>query len=195
MSKKNYLFSLVLLTLVFTACSETEEVGKYDNWRARNEAFIDSLANVYATASDRGGLDRVEMLTAPGSYIYFKTIEEALDPNSESPKYTDYVKVYYKGMNMLGEYFDGNFQGDNPVIDGNNPNEGDSPTTTFPITGVVVGWGEVLQKMKIGNRWRVYIPWQYGYGSAGSGSTILGYSALIFDLTLLDFAATQEGLK
>lgn len=47
MSKKIYLFSLVLLALTFTACSETEEVGKYDNWQARSEAFIDSIANVY----------------------------------------------------------------------------------------------------------------------------------------------------
>ena len=60
MSKKIYLFSLVLLTLAFVSCSETEEVGKYDNWRARNEAYIDSLANVYATASGRGGLERIE---------------------------------------------------------------------------------------------------------------------------------------
>ncbi len=35
MSKKIYLFSLVLLALTFTACSETEEAGRYDNWRAR----------------------------------------------------------------------------------------------------------------------------------------------------------------
>ena len=48
MSKKIYLFSLVLLALTFTACSETEETGRYDNWRARSEAFIDSIANVYA---------------------------------------------------------------------------------------------------------------------------------------------------
>ena len=43
MSKKIYLFSLVLLALAFTACSETETVDKYDNWRSRNESFIDSL--------------------------------------------------------------------------------------------------------------------------------------------------------
>ena len=30
MSKKIYLFSLVLLALAFTACSETETVDKYD---------------------------------------------------------------------------------------------------------------------------------------------------------------------
>ena len=47
MSKKIYLFSLVLLALAFVSCSETEEVGKYDNWRARNEALIDSLLRMF----------------------------------------------------------------------------------------------------------------------------------------------------
>lgn len=47
MSKKIYLFSLVLLALAFTACSETEETSRYDNWQARSVAFIDSIASVY----------------------------------------------------------------------------------------------------------------------------------------------------
>ena len=34
---------LLLLAGVFTSCEEVEEVGKYDNWRERNEAYIDSL--------------------------------------------------------------------------------------------------------------------------------------------------------
>ena len=194
MSKKIYLFSLVLLTLAFVSCSETEEVGKYDNWRARNEAFIDSLANVYATASGRGGLERIEMLTARGNYIYYKEIEKAPAANTDSPKYTDYVKVYYKGTNILGEYFDGNFKGDNPVVNEENPSEGDSPTSIFQVSGVITGWGEVLQRMKVGDRWKVYIPWEYAYGSSGT-TGILGYSALVFDITLLDFATTEAELK
>ncbi len=194
MSKKIYLFSLVLLTLAFVSCSETEEVGKYDNWRARNEAYIDSLANVYATASGRGGLERIEMLTARGNYIYYKEIEKAPAANTDSPKYTDYVKVYYKGTNILGEYFDGNFKGDNPVVNEENPSEGDSPTTIFQVSGVITGWGEVLQRMEVGDRWKVYIPWEYAYGSSGT-TGILGYSALVFDITLLDFATTEAELK
>ena len=194
MSKKIYLFSLVLLTLAFVSCSETEEVGKYDNWRARNEAYIDSLANVYATASGRGGLERIEMLTARGNYIYYKEIEKAPAANTDSPKYTDYVKVYYKGTNILGEYFDGNFKGDNPVVNEENPSEGDSPTSISQVSGVITGWGEVLQRMKVGDRWKVYIPWEYAYGSSGT-TGILGYSALVFDITLLDFATTEAELK
>ena len=187
MSKKIYLFSLVLLALAFVSCSETEEVGKYDNWRARNEAFIDSLANVYATAADKGGLDRTEMLTAPGNYIYYKVMPSMTDHvvKAGSPKYTDYVKVYYKGTNILGEYFDGNFTGDNPVINGE---------TIFQVSGVITGWGEVLQRMEVGDRWKVYIPWDYAYGSSGT-TGILGYSALVFDITLLDFANTEAELK
>ena len=169
MSKKIYLFSLVLLALAFVSCSETEEVGKYDNWRARNEAFIDSLANVYATASGRGGLERIEMLTAPGNYIYYKEMEPMTDHVVKvgNPKYTDYVK---------------------------DPSEGDSPTTIFQVSGVITGWGEVLQRMEVGDRWKVYIPWDYAYGSSGT-TGILGYSALVFDITLLDFANTEAELK
>ena len=178
MSKKIYLFSLVLLTLAFVSCSETEEVGKYDNWRARNEAYIDSLANVYATASGRGGLERIEMLTAPGNYIYYKVMPSMTDHvvKAGSPKYTDYVK------------------GDNPVVNEENPSEGDSPTTIFQVSGVITGWGEVLQRMEVGDRWKVYIPWEYAYGSSGT-TGILGYSALVFDITLLDFATTEAELK
>lgn len=72
MSKKIYLFSLVLLALAFTACSETEETGKYDNWQARNEAFIDSIANAHANIATRGQLDSIHMIAYPGVPIYFK---------------------------------------------------------------------------------------------------------------------------
>lgn len=103
-------------------------------------------------------------------------------------------RLYYKGTNILGEYFDGNFKGDNPVVNEENPSEGDSPTTIFQVSGVITGWGEVLQRMEVGDRWKVYIPWEYAYGSSGT-TGILGYSALVFDITLLDFATTEAELK
>ena len=62
------------------------------------------------------------------------------------------------------------------------------------LSGVITGWGEVLQRMEVGDRWKVYIPWEYAYGSSGT-TGILGYSALVFDITLLDFATTEAELK
>ena len=97
MSKKIYLFSLVLLALAFTACSETEETGKYDNWQARNEAFIDSIANAHANTATRGQLDSIHMIAYPGVPIYFKKKTPVGDGVIQNiiPRATDEVTVYY----------------------------------------------------------------------------------------------------
>ena len=59
---------------------------------------------------------------------------------------------------------------------------------------MVEGWKEAIPYMKVGERWVIYIPWKYGYGSAGNSNTTLipGYSALIFDIQLLDADSVQE---
>lgn len=195
MSKKIYLFSLVLLSLVFVSCEETKEEGKYDNWRARNEAFIDSLANVYATVPGRGGLESFHTITS-GVPIYYKKKTPVGDGiiQDVTPLYTSTVTVYYKGSyiigyvdaknNFIGEVFDGTFLEADPSIDF-------SRTVSFSVNDFVPGFTDMLQRMKVGERWEVYIPWKYGYGSndytpTGSSITIPGYSTLIFDVQLLE---------
>lgn len=200
MSKKIYLFSLVLLALAFTACSETEETGKYGYWQARNEAFIDSIANAHANTATRGQLDSIHMIAYPGVPIYFKKKTPVGDGVIQNiiPRATDEVTVYYKGSyiiwgntggyvdkqdNFIGEAFDGSFTEANPSIDF-------SRTANLTINGLVTGLSEVLQRRKIGERLEVYVPWKYGYGSSdytpkGSSITILGYSTLVFDIQML----------
>lgn len=197
MSKKIYLFSLVLLALTFTACSETETVDKYDNWRSRNEAFIDSLANVFEAGTDPK-LKRIKVMQGH-DYIYYKE-KTPIKVNSvttevegEKPTYTANVTVFYKGTNMLGERFDG-FEGADPVDGDSNASQPDTPPVTLSLSDVVEGWKEAIPYMKVGERWVIYIPWKYGYGSAGNSNTTLipGYSALIFDIQLLDADSVQE---
>lgn len=60
--KKSLLFLPFLLLLVgaFISCEEVEEAGKYDNWRERGEAFVDSIKrltgeNYVATAEQADG--------------------------------------------------------------------------------------------------------------------------------------------
>ena len=100
MSKKIYLFSILLLALAFTACSETEETGKYDNWQARNEAFIDSIANAHANTATRGQLDSIHMIAYPGVPIYFKKKTPVGDGVIQNiiPRATDEVTVYYLSL-------------------------------------------------------------------------------------------------
>lgn len=215
MSKKIYLFSLVLLTLAFVSCDETKEVSKYDNWQERNDVFMDSLANVYDTQADHGGLNKFSMITAPGKYIYYKeavaTVSDQLNeekfgkrPSSSNAS----VSIFYKGVNILGEFVEGNFKGKNPVagdknsVADDNPMVGDTPVTTANISSgnIVIGWQEALQRMTVGGRWIIYIPWNYGYGSSDNTVTsinntsffILGYSTLIYDVQLLDATPVSE---
>ena len=81
MSKKIYLFSLVLLALTFTACSETEE------------AFIDSIANVYNSAENKALPDNdPEKLHAykdptNNQMLYVKKISKDENSSQKKPLY------------------------------------------------------------------------------------------------------------
>ena len=192
---KKYILLSLLFTqclLLFTSCDETEEVNKYADWRNRNEAFIDSLKRVYDAKTDPELIQIIPY--AEKNYpIYAKKLKTVT--SGETPLYTDSVTVFYRGM-LIDEavfgaattphyytklyqsldVFDKNFEGE-------EPNAFESPTKFF-VNGVVAGWREVLQRMKVGERWEVYIPWQQGYGSSVSG-TIPAYSTLIFDVNLV----------
>lgn len=203
MNKKIYLLPILLLVLVFVSCEETKEVSIYDNWQERNEAFIDSLKAVYdnETLDEEGRkLERFELLSAPDNYMYYKRLTpvtgtppddkpynyiSGYKASEQQPLYTDTVSVYYKGTLINKQRFDG--------FTGEGPNAFDTPYR-FCVSGVmgsssgngvIVGWTEALQRMKLGERWEIYVPWKYAYGSNGSGS-ILGYSTLIFDIQLYD---------
>ena len=59
-----------------------------------------------------------------------------------------------------------------------------APFTTA-VTGVIPGWTEILQLMKEGDQWEVYIPSELAYGERGSGQAIGPNSALIFVIELI----------
>ena len=185
MSKKIYLFSLVLLALTFTACSETEETGRYDNWRARSEAFIDSIANVYA-GQQNGSItvtDEKERLypftdLTNGQTIYAKKrIPRDGVKNDDKPVYTSKVSAYYRMSYFNGDVVQQNFAG-------TEPDEFDVPSE-FLLNEVISGWGYTLTEMAEGEFWTLYIPYQSGYGSGtGSDGSLQAYSALVYDVKL-----------
>ncbi len=185
MSKKIYLFSLVLLALTFTACSETEETGRYDNWRARSEAFIDSIANVYA-GQQNGSItvtDEKEKLypftdLTNGQTIYAKKrISRDGVKDDDKPVYTSKVSAYYRMSYFNGDVVQQNFAG-------TEPDEFDVPSE-FLLNEVISGWGYTLTEMAEGEFWTLYILYQSGYGSGtGSDGSLQAYSALVYDVKL-----------
>ncbi len=89
-----------------------------------------------------------------------------------TPKLTDTVVTHYEGTLMNGQVFDSSYQRGEPV--------------SFPISGVIKGWTEALQKMKVGAKWQLFIPSDLAYGERGGGGKIGPNQTLIFDVELLE---------
>lgn len=92
--------------------------------------------------------------------------------NGKKPKATDQVKCHYEGMLVDGTMFDSSIQRGEPAV--------------FPLNQVIAGWTEGLQLMQEGAKYRFFIPYNLGYGENGAGSTIPPFSALIFDVELIE---------
>ncbi|HET8706418.1 MAG TPA: FKBP-type peptidyl-prolyl cis-trans isomerase [Pseudomonadales bacterium] len=100
--------------------------------------------------------------------------------NGASPKKTDRVKVHYHGTLLNGQVFDSSVQRGEPA--------------TFQVGEVIQGWVEALQKMKVGDKWKLYIPADLAYGNRGMGPIEPG-SALVFEVELLDILPAEEAKK
>ena len=87
------------------------------------------------------------------------------------PKATDQVKVHYQGTLLDGTEFDSSYKRGQPV--------------TFPVNGVIAGWTEALQLMKVGSKVRLFIPSDLAYGERGAGQRIGPNATLIFEVELL----------
>ncbi|MCC6550721.1 MAG: FKBP-type peptidyl-prolyl cis-trans isomerase [Ignavibacteriaceae bacterium] len=107
------------------------------------------------------------VVTLP-SGLQYKVITKG---NGASPKATDKVTTHYRGSLIDGTVFDESYQRGEPI--------------EFPVNGVIAGWTEVLQLMKVGDKWEVYIPSNLAYGDRGAGAAIGPNATLIFTIELL----------
>jgi len=120
---------------------------------------------------------RPEVITLP-SGLQYEVINNG-DANSPRPKSVDTVVVNYIGTLIDGTEFDNSFKRGQPAA--------------FPVMGVIKGWIEVLQLMKKGDTWKVYIPSELAYGAGGAaGGAIPPHSVLVFKIVLEDIRPAVE---
>jgi len=87
------------------------------------------------------------------------------------PKASDTVECHYKGTTIDGKEFDSSYKRGKPA--------------SFQVGGVIKGWTEALQLMKVGSKWKLFIPSELAYGDRGAGKAIAPGSTLLFDVELL----------
>jgi len=182
-------FVICHFAFCFSACSETDDEAteEYSNWQQRNETFFASLED----SLSRGGASWKKIKsyskdeTTAGvntDYIYVKVLENGT--GTDVPLYTDSVRVSYRGRLIPtatypeGLVFDQSYIGDF--------NMKTASVLDNTASGFKDGFTTAILHMHKGDRWRIYVPYQLGYGTIDNG-TIPAYSVLIFDVVLIDF--------
>lgn len=103
------------------------------------------------------------------SGLQYEVITPAI---GQKPVASDRVKVHYHGTLIDGTVFDSSVQRGEPAV--------------FGVTQVIAGWVEALQLMPVGSKWKLFIPYNLAYGEQGAGGAIAPYSALVFEVELLE---------
>lgn len=103
------------------------------------------------------------------SGLQYKVAKEGTGPQ---PKETDTVTVNYRGTLIDGTEFDSSYKRGEPA--------------TFQVTGVIKGWTEALQMMKVGSKYQLFIPPNLAYGERAMGPDISPNSTLIFEVELMN---------
>jgi FKBP-type peptidyl-prolyl cis-trans isomerase FklB len=150
------------------------EVDPKEAGQLPNKYFTELEEKLHQKAIEDGAAflaangERKEVVTL-ASGLQYEILKEG---NGEKPKASDSVKCHYHGTLIDGSVFDSSVRRGEPAV--------------FPVGGVIKGWVEALQLMPVGSKWKLYIPYDLGYGARGAGESIAPYSTLIFEVELLE---------
>jgi len=128
----------------------------------KSKPNIDACNNFLAANKNKQGI----VTTASG--LQYEVITQGSGPK---PSDKDTVVCNYKGTFLDGREFDNSYKRGTPI--------------EFAVTRVIRGWTEILQLMPAGSKYKVYVPYQLGYGNSDYNG-IPGGSLLIFEIELLN---------
>jgi len=107
-------------------------------------------------------------VTTTASGLQYEVITQGTGPK---PKATDRVSVHYRGTLIDGTEFDSSYTRGQPA--------------QFALNAVIPGWGEALQLMPVGSKYKICLPPDLAYGDRGAGPQIGPNATLVFEIELL----------
>lgn len=143
---------------------ESQQTKREEERKVAAEANLKEAQTFLAENAKKDGVKVTE------SGLQYEVLQAAPE-GAASPKEEDTVQVHYHGTLVDGTVFDSSVDRGQPV--------------SFPVKGVISGWVEALQLMKVGDKFKLYIPPELGYGEGGTSGKIGPNAALIFDVELL----------
>jgi FKBP-type peptidyl-prolyl cis-trans isomerase FkpA/FKBP-type peptidyl-prolyl cis-trans isomerase FklB len=130
-------------------------------------AAVIVIAGVVYVITRRNAANTVyETTTASGLKIHDEKVGDG-----PSPKMGQTVRVHYIGRFENGKEFNNSYQSGSPA--------------EFKLGGVIEGWNEALQTMKVGGKRKIWVPSKIAYGPQGRPPTIPPNANLEFDIELL----------
>ena len=149
-----------------------EFINDRDVLRAEQKAILDKELFKEHIAANEAFLEKnkeKDGVTVTTSGLQYEVVKLGTGPK---PTTENTVKVHYVGTLIDGTEFDSSVARKEPA--------------QFPVLGVIPGWSEALQLMPVGSKFKLVIPENLAYGATGAGEVIKPFSALVFEVELLE---------
>lgn len=154
-----------------------DKAKKFKADQAAFDGYINDIARKQAEAakSEIEAFEKWVKATYPtaqktASGLYYVVDAKGNGPKAENGKT---VKVHYAGKLQDGTEFDNSFKRGEPI------------EFQLGVGRVIKGWDEGIGMMSVGDKYKLIIPYQLGYGEAGYPGAIPPKAALIFDTELV----------
>lgn len=163
------IIALVALAGLCASCSKTDYEklwDEYEKWRDVNDIWLHEQ-------EVSGKYTRITPAWNPDINILMRWENDTtLTSGNLSPLYTSSISIKYKGWLYDDTPFDSTYALTDSV-------------TTLQCSSLIDGWNIALEKMHVGDKVEIIVPYAAGYGSTAQGK-IPPFSALRFQMELRD---------